>query len=130
MIVPRQRLRVRTGEVEQGITTNDSDILDAARDLANALEGLLGVFCAQCRRTPDGEILFYEVNPRFGGGAPLSIAAGANLPQYLLEDVLGVDISADGCFQNDLMMMRYPTAFFKTINTPSKLDGYNRPISQ
>ncbi len=129
-IVPRQRLRVRAGEIEQGITVDDPALIQAARDLAEALDGLWGVFCAQCRRTPEGEILFYEVNPRFGGGAPLSIAAGANLPLYLIQDVLGLDITTDGSFQPNLMMMRYPAAVFETIDQPSELDGYTTPISR
>lgn len=129
-IVPRQRLRVRAGEIEQGITVDDPDLLAATRQLAEALEGLWGVFCAQCRRTPDGQILFYEVNPRFGGGAPQSIAAGANIPLYLLEDIMGLEITTDGSFQADLLMMRYPAAFFKTTHQPSALDGYNGPISR
>ena len=94
-----QRLRIRSGEVEQGITVNDPDIIQATRDLIGAFDGLWGVFCCQCRITAGGEILFFELNPRFGGGVPLSVAAGAHLPLYLLQDLFGMEITTDGSFR-------------------------------
>jgi carbamoyl-phosphate synthase large subunit len=129
IVVPRLRLRVHSGEVEQGITVDDPALIQAARGLGEALEGLWGVFCAQCRRTTDGEILFYEVKPRFGGGAPLSIAANANLPLYLIQDVRGQDISTDGTFEPNLMMMRYPASKYAQVNDPKSLPGFDTPLS-
>lgn len=126
-IVPRQRLRIRAGEVEQGLTRLEDDLLAASRQVADAFPGLWGVFCAQCRRTPEGEILFYELNPRFGGGSPLSFAAGADLALYLLQDVLGLAITPPESLLNNLLMMRYPAACYCTISNPSLLPGFSSP---
>ena len=121
-IVPRQRLAVRSGEVEKGITVGDDDLIDAARRISDALDGMWGVFCCQCRRGPEGKARFFEINPRFGGGAPLSIASGADLPRYLLEEVLGRETSArPGTFTRNLLMVRYDEAAFVTIDDASSL---------
>ncbi len=128
-IVPRQRLLVRSGEVDQGVTVYDQDIIDKTMKLIDLMDGLWGVFCCQCRRPIDGVPHFFELNPRFGGGLPLSIAAGVDLPLYLLQEVLGLPITAEfGKFQHNLLMMRYSQEITKQIDDPSALPGFKSPI--
>lgn len=128
-VVPRQRLLVRSGEVDQGITRQDTQIIDATVDLAQRIEGLWGVFCCQCRR-PDGDApYFFEINPRFGGGSPLSIAAGADLPLYLLQEVTGRTLTAKcNAFTDRMLMLRYSSEFFLTVDEPETLPGFDAPI--
>jgi len=127
-VVPRQRLVVRAGEVEKAVTSKDPALIEAATRLAESLDDLWGVFCCQCRRGRDGEPRFFEVNPRFGGGVPLSIAAGANLPLYLLQEVLGEPITAEiGAFTDKMLMLRYDEAVFMQVDDPASLPGYNYP---
>jgi carbamoyl-phosphate synthase large subunit len=128
-VVPRQRLEVRSGEVQKGVTVYDEEIIAAATRLADQLDGLWGVFCCQCRRLDtESPPRFFEINPRFGGGAPLSIAAGANLPRYLLEDVLDRPISAElGRFNDGLLMLRYDDAVFAQADDIAALNGYDTP---
>jgi carbamoyl-phosphate synthase large subunit len=130
VIVPRIRLQVRSGEVEQGITVNHTELIEQTRRLSDSFDGLWGAFCCQCRITADGEILFFELNPRFGGGVPLSIESGANFPLYLLQDLFDMEITTDGSFQENLMMMRYPSSIFETVDDPTSLPGYALPIIQ
>jgi carbamoyl-phosphate synthase large subunit len=128
-IVPRQRLVVRSGEVEKGITIKDEGIVESTMKLTNLLEGLWGVFCCQCRCDDSGCPRFFEINPRFGGGAPLSVAAGADLPLYLLQEVLGLPITAKfGEFTDRLLMMRYDEAIFIETGDPASLPGYKQPF--
>ena len=128
-VVPRQRLLVRSGEVDQGVTINDQEIIDMTLKLVDIMDGLWGVFCCQCRR-PDGEAPhFFELNPRFGGGVPLSLAAGVDFPLYLLQEVLGLPITAEfGKFKRNLLMMRYAQEITKEIEDPSSLPGFKSPI--
>jgi carbamoyl-phosphate synthase large subunit len=58
--------------------------------------------------TEDEKIKFIEINPRFGGGAPLSIKAGADFPKWILSQLVGKkpEIKFDG-FKNNLTMLRY-----------------------
>ena len=128
-IVPRQRLLVRSGEVDQGVTIYDQEIIDMTLKLVDIMDGLWGVFCCQCRR-PDGDAPhFFELNPRFGGGVPLSLAAGVDLPLYLLQEVLELPITAEfGKFKRNLLMMRYSQEITKEIEDPSSLPGFKSPI--
>lgn len=127
-VVPRQRLAVRSGEVEKGITVRDQMLIDDTIKLSELLGDIWGVFCCQCRR-PDGErARFFEINARFGGGSPLAIAAGANLPLYLIQEVLGLPITAKlGEFTENLLMLRYDEALYMKADSPDSLPGFGAP---
>ena len=113
---------------EQSDASQREGDIAAIEKLSGFLGGLWGVFCCQCRRGPDGVARFFEINPRFGGGAPLSVAAGANLPLYLIQEVLGMPITAKvGDFTDRLLMLRYDDAVFVQVTDPRKLPGYDTP---
>ncbi len=127
-VVPRQRLAVRSGEVEHGVTVRDQDLIDGAMRLGAQLGTVWGVCCCQCRRQPNGAPIFFEVNARFGGGVPLSIAAGTNFPLYLLQETLGLPVTAKlGQFTENLVMMRYDDACFVQDPDPATLPGFHNP---
>jgi carbamoyl-phosphate synthase large subunit len=58
--------------------------------------------------TNDNKVKFIEINPRFGGGVPLAIKAGANFPKWILQELMGKKpkIRFDG-FKDRLIMLRY-----------------------
>ena len=128
-VVPRQRLVVRSGEVEIAVTVRDQELIDSTVRLAGEIDDLWGVFCCQCRRGQAGSPpRFFEINPRFGGGAPLSFAAGANMPLYLLQELLELPITAKlGQFTNGLMMLRYDEAMFLPAGDLESLPGFRSP---
>jgi carbamoyl-phosphate synthase large subunit len=127
-VVPRLRLAVRSGEVEKGVTVDDAGIIEGARRLVESIDGLWGAVCCQCRRPVgrSGPGRFFEINPRFGGGCPLSIAAGADLPRYLLEEVVGRELGAGG-FRAGVLMLRYDRSVFARAGRIEDLPGYDRP---
>ena len=129
-IVPRLRLVIRSGEVEKGITIRDERIIKDTATLAGLLGDVWGVFCCQCKREKNGPPRFFEVNPRFGGGSPLSIAAGVNLPRYVLQEILGQPIDKDIDFQENLLMLRYDQAVFTIEKDPESLPGFDSPITK
>ena len=50
-----------------------------------------------------------EINPRFGGGFPLSYLAGANFPKWIIQEYL-FDLEIEESFdvwENNLLMIRY-----------------------
>ncbi len=114
-IVPRKRLEVRSGEVSKSQISLDPKILEVGHRVADALsrKGGLGPINAQCMFTPDREVKFIEINPRFGGGTPLSLSAGYPFPEWIIEMVLGRKVSdiPDG-LGNGLTMLRYDDAVF------------------
>jgi carbamoyl-phosphate synthase large subunit len=107
-VVPRKRIEVRTGEVSKAQIVKNTNIMSQAASLAEKLGAGPGVITLQLFLTDSGKIKFIEINPRFGGGAPLSIKAGANFPKWILQELSGKkqNIRFDG-FKDDLIMLRY-----------------------
>jgi carbamoyl-phosphate synthase large subunit len=106
--VPRRRLEVRAGEVSKSLTVKSRAIIDATRQVVEALPDPLGCITVQCFVQPDGRIRFTEINPRFGGGFPLSLHAGADFPRWIIEEYLGRPIQPyREDWRDDLAMLRY-----------------------
>jgi len=121
--VPRQRLQVRTGEVTKARTVRDPDVIRDALRLVEALGECVGVITAQCRRTPKGEVKFFDINPRFGGGVPLAIRAGADFPKWILQEHLGQTPSIDPeAWENGLLMLRYDAEVFHRLDEAAEAD--------
>jgi len=113
-VVPRARWQVRGGEVSKGVVVKDVDVMSAGRRVVEALGPTVrGVVTLQCIVTAERRIRFIEINPRFGGGAPLGIAAGADYPLWLLMELTGQDpqIAFDG-FRHGTAMYRYDWSVF------------------
>jgi carbamoyl-phosphate synthase large subunit len=85
--VPRWRLETKAGISTKGRTFSHPELPGAVGALlvAMGLEGPANVqgFVA------DGRATFVEVNPRFSGGLPLSLAAGADLVGEYLRGIFG-----------------------------------------
>ena len=107
-IVPRKRIEVRAGEVSKSKIVKDSKIMCQVAALIKKLGAGPGVITVQLILTKNEKIKFIEINPRFGGGVPLSIKAGADFPKWILLQLIGKkpQIKFDG-FKNNLIMLRY-----------------------
>jgi carbamoyl-phosphate synthase large subunit len=103
--VPRTRTRVDSGVSIAGQTVHDPALEDTAAAVARAI-GLRGVANVQLRRDSDGIPALLEVNPRFPGALPLTIAAGVDMPSLVLDLALGVAIPKKLEFA-DLANVRY-----------------------
>jgi len=112
-VVPRKRLKVRAGEVSKGVTVKDKKIIDTGKRVVEALKGARGPITVQGFLTTDAKFKLTEINPRFGGGHPLAIAAGADYPRWITEMMLGRDpeIMLDS-WEDGLVMLRYDEAVF------------------
>lgn len=110
-IVPRQRVVVRAGVMDRGHTCNDPALIDLARQCAGELR-FAGAANIQCR-VVDGVPTVFEINPRFSGGIPLTIAAGADFAAMLVDLAIGRTVRpAIGDFTPDLWMSSYETSVF------------------
>jgi len=107
-VVPRRRLEVRAGEVSKAVTVKDPQMMEQAKSVVEALPHAIGCITVQCFRQADGQLKFIEINPRFGGGFPLSLHAGADFPKWILQELCGIDSDASmSDWQDDLAMLRY-----------------------
>jgi carbamoyl-phosphate synthase large subunit len=89
--VPRTRTRVDSGVSIAGRTLRDAELEATATAVAQAI-GLTGVANVQLRRDANGVPALLEVNPRFPGAMPLTIAAGVDMPSLALDLALGFDL--------------------------------------
>ena len=107
-IVPRERLKVREGEVNKGITRKNY-IVDFLKERMGYIEGVRGCICIQLfYRESDNDIKGIEINPRFGGGFPLTYYAKANFVEYLIREyLLGESIDYSDDWLDRTMMLRY-----------------------
>lgn len=85
-LVPRVRLEVRSGEVVKSRSVREGRVLEATKQLLAALnreDRVIGPMTIQCFLSEEGVLSFIEINPRFGGGVPLSFASGADYASAL-----------------------------------------------
>ena len=83
-IVPRERMQVRAGEVLKTQIYMDQTMIDEAKALCKAFKPC-GPMTVQLIRDEQGIDWYIEINPRFGGGAPLSMKAGARSAESILK---------------------------------------------
>lgn len=112
--VPRLRIETRGGEVVKGMTARIPAIQEVAKRVAEALPGAWGVLNIQVfYDESSGAVNVIEINPRFGGGYPLTHAAGAPMTRWLLEEATGQPCTArDDAWTDGLVMLRYDEAVF------------------
>lgn len=87
-VVPRERLKVDSGIAVTARVTRDRALERFGRTVAQHI-GLTGVGNVQVKQAAAGEPALLEVNPRFPGSMPLTIAAGVNMPALLVREALG-----------------------------------------
>jgi carbamoyl-phosphate synthase large subunit len=106
--VPRERIEIRSGEVSKSVTRK-GDLYTKITEKFSFLKGFVGCITLQVFVNRDtGEILGIEINPRFGGGYPLSYLAGANYPEYIIKEyLLNQQIQFVDNWKPDLLMLRY-----------------------
>ena len=108
-IVPRIRLKVVGGESNQGITKKN-EVLDFVKDRFSFMEGAIGCLTLQLfsNKLNPLEIIGIEINPRFGGGYPFSLNAGANFPEFIIKEyILNEKIEYFDKWKNNCLNIRY-----------------------
>lgn len=109
-VVPRKRIAVRDGEVYKALTCNNI-LVSFIKDKFSYIEGAVGCLTAQFFKNRINDELIYgiEINPRFGGGFPLTYLSGANFTKWILEEhILGKAIEEQfDVWEDNLLMIRY-----------------------
>lgn len=102
----RERLKLRGGEVLTSKTVKDEKIAEIAHSLSKLLK-FFGPFNFQLIRDQLGAFWFTEFNPRFSGGATLSMRAGWTAADWSIDLLAGASLSPAKELKYGLHMMRY-----------------------
>ncbi len=113
--VPRERMVIRSGVTDRGKTRNHPAMIQLAIRAAQALD-IRGPANIQVK-LHEGKATLFELNPRFSGGIPLTIASGADFPCWLIEMCCGRNPRPRiGEFVDGLIMACYESALFLPDN--------------
>lgn len=105
-IVPRERLQVRSGEVNKTRIFMDVTMIEESKQLCKRFKPC-GPLTVQLIRDSDGIDWFIEVNPRYGGGAPLSMKAGARSAEAVLKLLDGEHVAYQDRIQDGAIYSRF-----------------------
>ena len=111
MAVPRERIEIRAGEINKGRTVKEF-LEPYIHQHLSYIEGCEGCICGQFfYNKENNDVVGIEINPRFGGGYPLSYAARANYPEFLIREYfLGESILYSDDWTDGMLMLRYDDA--------------------
>lgn len=115
--IPRERIEVRSGEVSKSRTVKNYKVINEVKNLCGKLnnaykdEFLIGPLTIQCMLDKNDNLYFIEINPRFGGGVPLSFAAGGDYVSYLAKMKNKENIEELEDFK-EITMLRYDQAIY------------------
>lgn len=112
--VPRVRIRTLGGESIQGETISHEAYKEFIEIICNEIKmlGAIGPITLQFFENEMGFFLI-EINPRFGGGFPLSLKAGGAYSEWILQMIEGVRVEPRiGEYRVGLCMSRYNTEVY------------------
>lgn len=113
-VVPRARLKVDSGIAITGRTLHDPVLEQFGADVARLI-GLTTVANVQAKEAADGRPALLEVNPRFPGTMPLTIAAGVDMPSLAVGEALGAPAPSGPTplpFEDVAMVRTFTETFF------------------
>lgn len=106
-ITPRKRLAVRSGEVLKTEIAIDEKIINECRRLIAEFQPVGAITVQLIRESISKEDYYIEINPRFGGGAPLSMKAGADSAEALLRLLDGQKLEYHTNISNGMIYSRF-----------------------
>ncbi len=104
--VPRLRMKVDSGVAVTARTVRDEELMDLSERVARVI-GLRFVGNIQWRRRADGRPMLLEVNPRFPGTMPLTVAAGVDMPRLSTASLMGEQLPAIAPFEEIAIVRRW-----------------------
>lgn len=100
-ITPRIRHAVRAGEVLKTEIRQDETIISDMQTMIRDYKPCGQITVQLIQQVGTGDNYYIEINPRFGGGAPLTIKAGADSAEMMLRLLRGEKIGYAPCAAED-----------------------------
>jgi carbamoyl-phosphate synthase large subunit len=121
--VPRWREETRGGISVQGTTFASLAVTEVVAATLRAVRHT-GPANVQGFVSEHGEVTIVEVNPRFSGGLPLTLAAGADVVNTYLQGILNPSGRLPSLgFQDGLRMVRhFSEIFYAAAETPAPVE--------
>jgi carbamoyl-phosphate synthase large subunit len=106
--IPRRRIEVRSGEVNKGVTQKNF-LVTYIYEKLKLVPGVFGCINLQVFvNVHTQKVIGVEINPRFGGGYPLSYFAGGNFPKWIIDEYIdGINIEYSDKWEDKLLLLRY-----------------------
>jgi carbamoyl-phosphate synthase large subunit len=106
--VPRERMKTDSGIAVAARTRHIPELIQSAIKTAETI-GVRYVANVQFKRAADGIFKLLEVNPRFPGTLPLTIASGVDMPKLMVDEVAGKPMPDTLLPFKEMMVVRYWT---------------------
>ena len=128
--IPRTMIQSKGGESIKGASLKDWELIEHGARVAEAV-GIVGPANVQCFREPDGSLPVTDVNPRFGGGFPLPLAAGSRYPELALALARGERPEPQlGSFQEGIVMTRFFSHLCLTAGDDATLEPFAEELPE
>ncbi|MCK8816295.1 ATP-grasp domain-containing protein [Natroniella sulfidigena] len=108
----KKKIRMRAGETDKAVSIKNKKLFNLIKEFIEKL-GVVGqadidVFVV------DGEFYISEVNPRFGGGCLIAYECGENSPQYIINNLKGIENKPNiGSYEENMYMIRHDVVTMK-----------------
>lgn len=106
-IVPRERVQVRAGEVLKTRIEMNTVMIEESRRIIKKFKPCGPITVQLIHDSKTDENYYIEINPRFGGGAPLSMKAGARSAEACLKLILGQKAEYKEEIDNEAVFSRF-----------------------
>ena len=120
-VVPRERIKVRDAEVVIAKIQMKENLLKIGK-LVSEKFATNGPMNIQVIEDNNGIPYVIDMHCRFGGGTDLTIKAGANFHEWMIQDVLGMQESHEFKINDKLIMTRYLHSIFIDSEKFSKIN--------
>lgn len=105
--VPRLRIEIMGGEVTRTETVDNPTLIKMSRTVLNKFPFRGPVTLQFLEDLDTGRFLLMEINPRLGGGVVCSVYAGAPIPDYIIEESMGLKPKPCDDWAPNTLMARY-----------------------
>jgi len=111
----KRKIKMRAGETDKAITVYDKKMIEFIKKLIKTL-GLYGPGDIDLFKRGN-EYIIIEINPRFGGGYPMSHAVGAEFPEKMVKLINEEPLEPDFVrYSDDVVMMKQYEIVIKKFN--------------